>query len=98
MLENAKINNGLSFGKAMYDPDGVYELFNGATWWWVPGFPGEVMKAWMRQDLEIEIENEMNDGGGEGSQKGLASVLRVVDGEVWAPIMALHPVKSWDFE
>lgn len=30
--ENAKTNDGFSFGSAMYDPDGNYELFNGGTW------------------------------------------------------------------
>lgn len=50
--ENAVSNNGFSYGQALYNPDGVYELFNGKTWWWVPGEPGRVFKHWLQQDAE----------------------------------------------
>lgn len=77
--ENARTNNGLSFGKAMYDPAGVYELFNGGTWWWVPGYPGRTMRHWMDQD-----------------QTKMPSMLREQAGQIWAPMMGLHPVKHND--
>ncbi|KIX92980.1 uncharacterized protein Z520_11253 [Fonsecaea multimorphosa CBS 102226] len=75
--DNARENNGLSFGKAMYDPNGVYELFNGGTWWWVPGYPGRTFKQWMNHDAT-----------------NIPSMLREDGGNLWAPMMALHPVKS----
>ncbi|OAL31722.1 hypothetical protein AYO20_08115 [Fonsecaea nubica] len=75
--DNARENNGLSFGKAMYDPNGAYELFNGGTWWWVPGYPGRTFKQWMNHDTT-----------------NIASMLREDEGQIWAPLMALHPVKS----
>ncbi|KIW99023.1 uncharacterized protein Z519_00686 [Cladophialophora bantiana CBS 173.52] len=75
--ENVRDNNGLSFGKAMYDPNGVYELFNGGTWWWVPGYPGRTFKQWMNHD-----------------PTDMPSMLREDGGKIWAPILALHPVKS----
>lgn len=78
--ENAQSNNGLSFGQALYNPDGVYELFNGKTWWWVPGYPGNIFKHWIDQDT-----TDMPD------------MLRESEGQVWAPLMALHPVKPNDF-
>ena len=77
--ENAQTNNGLSFGKAMYDPRGAYELFNGGTWWWVRGYPGRVMKHWMTQD-----------------RVGMPSMLREHEGQIWAPMLGLHPVKNHD--
>ncbi|OCT52799.1 hypothetical protein CLCR_09892 [Cladophialophora carrionii] len=77
--ENAETNHGLAFGRAMYDPNGVYSLFNGGTWWWVPGYPGRSFKQWMNHDT-----NEM------------PSMLREFNGQIWAPMMALHPVKVGD--
>ncbi|KEF59782.1 uncharacterized protein A1O9_04630 [Exophiala aquamarina CBS 119918] len=77
--ENAQTNNGLSFGKAMYDPAGVYNLFNGGTWWWVPGYPGRTMRQWMDQD-----------------RIKMPSMLREQGGQIWAPMMGLHPVKHRD--
>ena len=77
--ENARANNGFAFGKAMYDPNGFYELFNGGTWWWVPGYPGRSFKQWMNHNTNA-----------------MPSMLREVDGQIWAPAMALHPVKSGD--
>ncbi|KAJ9616906.1 hypothetical protein H2200_000626 [Cladophialophora chaetospira] len=77
--ENAETNHGLAFGRAMYDPNGVYKLFNGGTWWWVPGYPGRTFKQWMQQDTT-----------------DMPSMLREVDGKIWAPMMAMHPVKVGD--
>jgi hypothetical protein len=87
-VQNAETNNGLSHGQALYDPNGVYELFNGKTWWWVPGYPGRIMRSWLKQDVQ-----KVEDPKGE-----MAGVLRVVDGEVWAPSLALHPVKPDDLK
>lgn len=80
--ENARANNGLAFGRAMYDPNGVYQLFNGGTWWWVPGYPGRTWKYWMGVNEDPEFD--------------MPSMLREVDGQLWAPSMALHPVKLGD--
>jgi hypothetical protein len=82
--ENARDNNGLSFGKALYDPNGAYELFNGKTWWWVPGYPGRIVRAWLRQEGKAE--------------KGRPVMLRDWEGRVWAPSLALHPVKPDDLK
>ncbi|EXJ60391.1 hypothetical protein A1O7_04543 [Cladophialophora yegresii CBS 114405] len=77
--ENAGTNNGLAFGRAMYDPNGVYSLFNGGTWWWVPGYPGRTFKQWMNRDTT-----------------DMPGMLREFNGQIWAPMMALHPVKVGD--
>lgn len=80
-IENAASNGGLSHGQALYNPDGVYELFNGKTWWWVPGYPGRVMRHWLHQDA---------------AAADMPDMLREIEGRVWAPSMALHPVKAGD--
>ncbi|KAK5064777.1 hypothetical protein LTR84_000611 [Exophiala bonariae] len=77
--QNARTNNGLSFGKALYNPAGSYKLFNGGTWWWVPGYPGRIMRHWMDQD-----------------RAAMPSMLRDMGDQIWAPMMALHPVKHGD--
>jgi hypothetical protein len=80
-VQNAELNNGLAFGRAMYDPNGVYRLFNGGTWWWVPGYPGRSFKKWMKL--------------GDDMPK-MPSMLKEHKGELWVPMMALHPVKVGD--
>ena len=50
----------------------------GLTWWWASDYPRKVMDVWLRRD---------------NSPEGRPDMLRVVDGEIYAPNIAMHPYK-----
>lgn len=71
--------NGTGSGHGMYGGPEIFPTTDTLTWWWGTAFPQRIMEAWLR---------------GEDMGSDLPHVLRWEDGKVWAPVMALHPVKT----
>ena len=69
-------------GATLYDPIRHWDLANDGTWHWGGGWPREIMDVWLGiKDLDRD--------------ENLPWILRRdEDGRIWAPSMALHPVKT----
>ena len=72
-------------GDALYDPISHWDVANDGNWHWGGTWPREIMDAW------LNVEHV----GDEGVEISLPWVLRRDDrGRIWAPALALHPVKT----
>jgi len=65
-------------GDGVYKQGGKDHITMTASFWWSSAFPRVIFSAWM----------------GESEDKELPYLLREHEGQVWAPNMALHPVKT----
>ena len=51
----------------------------GLTWWWTSEWPRKIMDVWLAADAADDM---------------MPAMLRVHDGRVYAPNLAMHPVKT----
>jgi hypothetical protein len=76
--------SGFAYGTNSYDP-AVLNRFNGdfqQNWWFRSDLPDQLMNAWLGNSRRPD------DG------KGIPDMLRWHEGQIYAPVVALHPVKT----
>lgn len=80
-------------GDALYNPIDHWDVANDGNWHWGGVWPREIMNAW----LGLAHAGNEEEGASEGNdeEKSLPWILRRDnEGRVWAPALALHPVKT----
>ncbi|KAF2836837.1 hypothetical protein M501DRAFT_1018714 [Patellaria atrata CBS 101060] len=82
----ANASEGMAYGEGMYNARPHYKQTNTATWWWSSPFPQRIIDAWWGKGKWEDVRD--------GDGRELPSVLRWHVGRVWAPNLALHPVKT----
>jgi hypothetical protein len=76
-------SDGWAHGEGFYNQLNHQDLTAGSTWWWYSEFPDQIMQWWFQRTGNTDAD----DG------EEMPFILKVHNGEVWAPNIAIHPAK-----